>query len=481
MTVRKGRALAALLILGALLIGAGSPESRQGVEQVLTALGELDLVSSAAAADSTPSPVAHAGLDHTVAVDALVQLDGSASTNQASGLLTYSWRFVSVAAGSIAVLSSTSAVKPSFTANVAGNYAVELVVSAGTLASAPDTVIISTENSAPAADAGRDQTVAVGETVRLDASNSWDDDGDPLSYFWSITSAPAGSSAAISDPTALRPTFVPDLAGVYTIELVADDGAIESAPDTMKVSTVNTAPVPDAGPDQRVAVGATVTLDASRSFDVDGEPINFSWSLLSRPSGSAAALANPASAFPTFTADRAGVYVAQVIVTDPSGEDDGNNGHGNDPDHDDCSNPGKGKGNHAAENPTTGDCGYRAIDTVVITTAPGNTAPVADAGRDRNVGLGEIVTLDGAGSSDVDGNALTYRWSVIALPDGAADTLSDPTAIRPTLLIGATGTYVLQLVVSDGATVSLPDTVVLSTLNSAPIANAGPDRARRLA
>ena len=58
-------------------------------------------------------------------------------------------------------LSSTSAVKPTFDVDVAGTYMVQLIVNDGTVDSAPDTVTISTENSAPVADAGADQAVLV--------------------------------------------------------------------------------------------------------------------------------------------------------------------------------------------------------------------------------------------------------------------------------------------------------------------------------
>ena len=54
----------------------------------------------------------------------------------------------------------------------------------------------SEDNTAPVADAGTDRTVTVGKTVQLDGSKSSDEDGDTLTYSWTITSAPEGSSAA---------------------------------------------------------------------------------------------------------------------------------------------------------------------------------------------------------------------------------------------------------------------------------------------
>src|SRR5262245_10458389 len=57
----------------------------------------------------------------------------------------------------------------------------------------------------PTANAGRDQTAAVGTIVMLDASASTDADGGQLTFAWHIESAPRDSHATLSDPTSLNP------------------------------------------------------------------------------------------------------------------------------------------------------------------------------------------------------------------------------------------------------------------------------------
>ena len=60
----------------------------------------------------------------------------------------------------------------------------------------------------------------------------------------------------------------------------------------------------------------------------------------------------------------------------------------------------------------------------------GNTPPVAEAGHDLTVQVGMTVQLDGADSTDVDGNLLTYHWTLLSQPAGSTATLSDTTAIK---------------------------------------------------
>ena len=63
-----------------------------------------------------------------------------------------------------------------------------------------------------------------------------------------------------------------------------------------------------------------------------------------------------------------------------------------------------------------------------------NTQPVADAGPDQPVAVNDTVVLDGSGSSDTDGDALTYSWSLLSVPGGSGATLSDATAVNPTFV-----------------------------------------------
>jgi len=96
-----------------------------------------------------------------------------------------------------------------------------------------------TPSNPPVADAGLDQTALVGDTVLLDGSGSSDADGDPLTYSWSFSSRPVGSTASLSDSTVVNPTFVVDVVGAYDLQLIVNDGSVDSGPDTVTISTGN--------------------------------------------------------------------------------------------------------------------------------------------------------------------------------------------------------------------------------------------------
>jgi hypothetical protein len=83
----------------------------------------------------------------------------------------------------------------------------------------------------------------------------------------------------------------------------------------------NNPPVAEAGPDQTHEVGKLVTLDGINSSDHDGDPLTYSWSLVSKPPGSNAEITDSIDspvAVTTFTPDLPGAYVAQLFVNDGS-------------------------------------------------------------------------------------------------------------------------------------------------------------------
>jgi RHS repeat-associated protein len=398
--------------------------------------GSYSGTASVTPIDQVPNypPVANAGPNQSVQVTNTVQLDGTASSDRDGDPLTYRWSLVSVPAGSSTVLNGANTARPTFNVDRPGTFIAQLIVNDGFVDSSPATVTIATVNSPPVANAGANQTVFVGSTVHLNGSGSTDVDGDPLTYHWSLTSVPGGSTAQLSSPTTVNPTFTADITGTYVVQLVVNDGQVNSPPVTVAITTVNSPPVANAGPDQTIQAGHTVNLDGSKSSDVDGDPLTYRWSIISQPAGSGASLSNATSSSPSFVADKAGTFVVQLIVND----------------------------------------GFVDSTPATVNITSQNAAPVANAGPNQSVFVGSTVTLNGSGSTDVDGDSITYRWSLLSIPAASIARLSNPTSVNPTFVADVKGTYVAQLIVNDGFVDSAPSTVTISTLNSPPVANAGP-------
>jgi hypothetical protein len=78
--------------------------------------------------------------------------------------------------------------------------------------------------------------------------------------------------------------------------------------------------IANAGPDQSVSVGAPVSLNGSDSYSPDGAIVTgYSWSFVSLPMGSNAALLNPGAVNPGFTPDICGSYELELVVSDAEG------------------------------------------------------------------------------------------------------------------------------------------------------------------
>jgi len=273
-------------------------------------------------------PVANAGQDQTAHPDDEVTLDGSISSDPDEHYpLTYAWEIVEKPDGSAADLSDPTSVSPCFTVDEIGDYRVCLVVTdAEGLASAPDEVLVSTFNAPPVAEAGDDQSVLlIGSTVQLDGGESYDDDGDPITFAWEIITRPEDSQAALSDAASPTPTFVADVHGDYVIELTVSDPWDPSSPDQVTVSFANVKPVAVAGGSQAVLVGETVVLDGSGSSDANYDPLTFRWSLTTKPEGSTAELSDPEAIQTTFFADAPGTYVISLVANDGFEDSDPDN------------------------------------------------------------------------------------------------------------------------------------------------------------
>ena len=133
---------------------------------------------------------------------------------------------------------------PSFTPDKAGVYVASLIVNDGKEDSVAvaTTITVESNNTAPVANAGTAQTVVAGATAVLSGALTADAEGDRMTYVWTLTSKPTGSTAsALTNSTTLSPSLKTDVVGVYVITLVANDGRLNSAVATVSVTAVSSA------------------------------------------------------------------------------------------------------------------------------------------------------------------------------------------------------------------------------------------------
>lgn len=200
-------------------------------------------------------------------------------------------------------------------------FGLSTLVIAGCSGGGGDEVVADLTNNAPIARAGNDQSATTGATVNLDGSGSSDANNDSLTYAWTITSKPAGSTVAISNATSAIASVVPDVDGSYIAQLIVNDGKTDSSADSVTITVTtavsNTSPVANAGADQSVSTGATVSLSGSSSSDAESDTLTYSWSLTGAvPAGSTALISNATSVNASFVPDFDGTYTISLIVND---------------------------------------------------------------------------------------------------------------------------------------------------------------------
>lgn len=283
-------------------------------------------------------------------------------------------------------------------------------------------------NTPPIANAGSNQTVHVGSLVTLDGSGSSDPDGNNLSYFWTLSEKPNGSNAILDVSNSVNPSFTPDLVGDYVITLeVIDSEGLKSEPAKVTISTTNSAPVASAGDDHAVTViGSTINLNGGESYDPDGDSITYQWTCILYPGDTPPTLSNANSATPSFAAAAHFDYRLKLVVSD----------------------------------------GWAQSDPAYVNVKFTNVAPVANAGSNQSVIMGETVYLHGSGIDANDDPIVSYAWDLTTKPGDSAISFS-ATSEDPSFTPDVPGTYVVQLVVNDGFEDSSPSTVQIQVSASA--------------
>ena len=282
-------------------------------------------------------------------------------------------------------------------------------------------------NHAPTAAPGGPYSGAEAGTVSFNGSGSSDPDGDALTYAWSFGDGTSG--------TGVNPSHVYADNGSYTVTLtVTDTHGAASTPATTTATVANVAPTVTGGPNQSAPIGSPVTVSATFS-DPGTNDAPWAYAVawgdgLPATTGSTTSQTNPITATHTYALP--GTYTVSVTVTDKDG--------------------GAGSGQL----------------TVTVGTAP-NRPPTAAVGGPYSGAEGAAVSFDGSGSSDPDGDALTYAWN---FGDGNTGT-----SVRPSHTYADNGSYTVTLTVTDShGTSSSPSSTTATIANVAPAVTPGPNQ-----
>jgi RHS repeat-associated protein len=130
---------------------------------------------------------------------------------------------------------------------------------------------------------------------------------------------------------------------------------------------------------------------------------------------------------------------------------------------------------------TVADKGIANTQITKALAAPGNAAPVVNAGADQGITLPGAATLNGMASDDglpSPPGAMTLSWTKVSGPGTV--TFDSPASVATTASFDAAGTYVLRLTASDGSLIAGDDVQVTVNpaigLNQPPVVNAGADQ-----
>ncbi|SBT05589.1 hypothetical protein ACCAA_230002 [Candidatus Accumulibacter aalborgensis] len=167
------------------------------------------------------APFANAGPDQSVPLGSVIRLDGSVSRDPEGATLGYAWSLIARPAGSHAVLTGADSANPTFSADLPGQYLVQLIVNDGQLASPPTTVSVSVTNTPPtvslSAPAAR-QSFTAPATITVSAEAA-DTTGNITEVAFYQGSTPIGS--ATSAPYRITWSNVP--VGNYVLKARATD------------------------------------------------------------------------------------------------------------------------------------------------------------------------------------------------------------------------------------------------------------------
>jgi gliding motility-associated-like protein len=391
-------------------------------------------------ASTNQIPIVNAGIDQVIFLPTNSTVIQGSATDSDGTIASLLWTRIS---GPVVTLINDNTETLTVTGFTEGTYVFRLTATDNGGAPVFDEVKVTVNSAAanqpPIVSAGPNQIIQLPTNVATLSGSATDNDGSITTYLWTKISGP---TCTLQNANTATLTVTALLEGTYIFRLTATDNGgatgIAEARVIVFPSTVNQAPVADAGQNQTLILPINSTSLVGAAFDPDGTVTTYAWTKVSGPASSS--IVSPSNQVTALNSLVQGTYVFRLTVTDNGG--------------------------------TTGS------DEVTITVNDGitNNAPVADAGGNQTINLPtNSIILFGSGS-DSDGSVTSYSWTKVS---GGAATLVNATSPTLTLTGLVAGVYKFRLRVTDnsGATNDDVATVLVNDIaaNQPPVANAGGD------
>ncbi len=266
--------------------------------------------------------------------------------------------------------------------------------------------VLHVTNNPPVADAGGDYTDEEGCPITLDASNSYDPDGNTLLCRWDFDGDGTYDTDWLSSPFVVHAWTI---GGYYPVSLEVTDGWLTST-DITTVTILG--PEIDAGPDQTADEGQIVSFYPYFTGSEEVHTWTYEWDFGD---------GNTADTLVTthFYA-YGGTYYVTLTASD--------------------------------------ELDRHFVDSLVVTVLP----PEIDAGPDQTVDAGQLVSFNPYFTGSQEVHTWTYQWD---FGDGdTADTLVT------THIYIHSGTYTVTLTITDESDRQFIDTLVITVVNEPPVA-----------
>jgi PKD repeat protein len=385
---------------------------------------------------AAPVSVANAGPDVNIVLPInAASLNGSASYSTGGGALTYDWSLVS---GPVSFsITGAATATPTVSNLVQGVYTIKLKVTNAEGSGAEDVLVVNVSAIPvlpPVCNAGTDAAITLpSSSVILNGDQSFNPGGGVLTYTWSKVSGPVPFT--ISGDASATPTLSNLAEGAYVVRLVVTNEQGASSQDEVTITVrplPPSPPVASAGADIFLRLPQNSTsLNGTASSNAAGGTLLYAWSLVSGPAGFAISNQNAATA--SISNLQQGTYQVKLVVTNAQG--------------------------------------LSAEDIVAVTVLPA-VYPVAAAGDDIALLLpANSATLNGAGSNDPEGGALSYAWSKLSGPPPF--TIAGSNTASPVVSNLTAGIYQVMLTVTAANGLTATDVVTIAVnlpLLSVPLA-----------